>query len=132
VVRLTIVLVTSISWLALANHCELVAVIASAQEQSHSCCKSDKGVGTPAKDDRQSGSECCKELHPVVVSSDKKPISPDLSFVPHSYFVAPVVFPDAPQSADIAELDTGPPFASSFVETVLQRSILAHAPPCLI
>jgi len=27
------------------------------------------------------------------------------------------------------ELDTGPPFAGSFAESVLQRSILAHAPP---
>ena len=27
------------------------------------------------------------------------------------------------------ELDTGPPFARSFAESVLQRSILAHAPP---
>ena len=29
------------------------------------------------------------------------------------------------------ELDTGPPFAGSFAESVLQRSILAHAPPSL-
>ncbi len=30
------------------------------------------------------------------------------------------------------ELDTGPPFAGSFAESVLQRSILAHAPPVLL
>ncbi len=30
------------------------------------------------------------------------------------------------------ELDTGPPFAGSFAESVLQRSILAHAPPSLV
>jgi hypothetical protein len=31
-----------------------------------------------------------------------------------------------------ATLDTGPPGATSFAELVLQRSILAHAPPIVV
>jgi hypothetical protein len=133
VVRLAITLVMSVSWFALANHCELAAAVVSLQGQSHSCCKKDKEAETsPAKENPQSGSECCKTVHPVVVSASKKPVSPGLSFTPNSFFVAAVLFPDLPRLTTIAELDTGPPFVSSFAEAVLQRSLLAHAPPCLI
>ena len=133
VVRIVIVLVMSISWFALANHCELAAAVASLQEQSHSCCKKDKEANKiPARNVPQNGSKCCKAAHPVIISASKKPVSPELSFTPHSFFVAAVLFPDVPQLTTIAELDTGPPFVSSFAEVVLQRSLLAHAPPCSI
>lgn len=134
VARLVTVLVMSLSWFALSNHCELAAAVGLLQEQSDSCCKKDKSAETaPVKNDQRNGSECCKAAHPAVLTSaGTKPVSSDLSCAPHSFVVAPVVFPDGPRSASIIELDTGPPFARSFAEAVLQQSLLAHAPPCLI
>ena len=49
------------------------------------------------------------------------------------WIVAEIVFADDAQvHCAPLELDTGPPFADSFAESVLQRSILAHAPPSLL
>ena len=46
------------------------------------------------------------------------------------WIVAELIFTPETQLRPL-ELDTGPPGAGSFAETVLQRSILAHAPPSL-
>ena len=130
-VRLALVLITGISWLAIANHCALAVAVARTQKQSHNCCDKDKaGDKTPAKEGQQDGGECCKTLHVTLVPVAKKLVSSSCQPALHAYLVAAVVFPDAAQSTrSAAELDTGPPFAGSFAETVLQRSILAHAPP---
>jgi hypothetical protein len=45
------------------------------------------------------------------------------------YFVGPVISTNESRPVPVLELDTGPPFANTFAESVLQRSILAHAPP---
>jgi hypothetical protein len=123
----------SLSWFALVNHCELAAATAPKRTQAHSCCEKDKGADkAPAKDNHHRSIECCKGGHPAITPIGKKAASPDLFPGLPAYFVAFVIFPDAPSSANILELDTGPPFASSFAEAVLQRSILAHAPPYLV
>jgi hypothetical protein len=63
----------------------------------------------------------------------KKLIGYDTSlFVPQLYLVAPVILANEPKvTLRGGELDTGPPFAKTFAELTLQRSILAHAPPSL-
>ena len=131
--RLAIALAMSLSWFALTNHCELAAATAWKPIQAHSCCEKDKGADkAPVKDNQHSRIECCKAGHPAIGSIGKKAVSPDTSSAPPADLIASVVFPDAPTSANILELGTGPPFASSFAEVVLQRSILAHAPPYLV
>jgi len=48
------------------------------------------------------------------------------------YFVAPLILRNQPKvTLPSGEFDTGPPFAKTFAESILQRSILAHAPPSL-
>jgi hypothetical protein len=133
VVRLAIALVMSLSWFALVNHCELAAATAPKPTQAHSCCEKDKGADkAPTKDNHHRSIECCQGGHPAIASIGETALSPDLSSAPPPDLIASVVFPNAPLSANILELDTGPPFASSFAEAVLQRSILAHAPPYLV
>ena len=133
VVRLAIALVMSLSWFALVNHCELAAATPPEPTQAHSCCEKDKGAEkAPVKDNQHSSIECCKGGHPAIASIGETALSADLSSVRPADLIASVVFPDAPLSANILELDTGPPFATSFAEVVLQRSILSHAPPCLV
>ena len=128
-VRVAIVLVMSLSWFALVNHCELAAAAPPKPAQAHSCCEEDKGADkAPVNNDHNSSIECCKAVHPALAPIGDT-ISPDLSSGSPAQVPADVVLPDVRPSTDILELDTGPPFVSSFVELVLQRSILAHAPP---
>jgi hypothetical protein len=133
VVRLLLVLVMGISWFALANHCVLAVAVARAQAQAHNCCSKDKaGDRAPAKERQQSGGECCKTLDITLVPVVKQLTGFYCWFVLPACLIAPVALADAAQSTRSAtELDTGPPCASSFAETVLQRSILVHAPPSL-
>jgi len=42
-----------------------------------------------------------------------------------------LIFPSVHFTAGVV-LDTGPPASATFAELVLQRSILAHAPPILV
>ena len=54
------------------------------------------------------------------------------TFLPiQDWMVAELISAAEPQLSS-RELDTGPPFAGSFAESVLQRSILAHAPPVFL
>jgi len=133
-VRFAIVLVLSISWFAMTNRCALALVVASTEEPPHSCCREDNAAAkTPGKGNEQSTGECCKTLDATVVSVAKPLTDSTASFALDSSFVALVVFPNTAGFMPLAvALDTGPPFASSFAETVLQRSILAHAPPQLV
>jgi hypothetical protein len=133
VVRLLLVLVMGISWFVLANHCVLAVAVARAQAPAHNCCGTDKaGDRAPAKERQQGGGECCKTLD-VTLGPVVKILTGFYCWsVLPAYLIAPVTLADAAQSTQSAtELDTGPPHASNFAETVLQRSILAHAPPCL-
>ena len=51
------------------------------------------------------------------------------NFVPIQNWIVAELISTAETLLPPLELDTGPPFAGSFAESVLQRSILAHAPP---
>lgn len=52
-----------------------------------------------------------------------------LAFALQPTFAGLVEFFKQFRAVEWFELGTGPPFACSFAESVLQRSILAHAPP---
>ncbi len=53
------------------------------------------------------------------------------TFLPIQYWIVAELISVPETQLSPLELDTGPPFAGSFTESVLQRSILAHAPPVL-
>ena len=87
------------------------------------------GQPAPAKS-KQSGVDCCKVLRATLASPTGKQIAAaHFHFVLHAYVTA--LFPLPPTCAVLLPLglDTGPPAGGSFAESVLQRSILAHAPP---
>jgi len=131
--RLAPVVVMGLSWLVLVNHCELAAATAPKPAQTHSCCeKNNVGDKPPLKDDQHKSIECCKGGHPAISPIAKKTLNRDFSLIAHLYVIALVPFPDGSSATAVPELGTGPPFAGSFAEVVLQRSILAHAPPYLV
>lgn len=126
----TVALVTAAAWLLAANHCTVACLLppsASAAEHKH-CTPPD----APADNGEPAGCEslnCCKSLSAPGTFA-KKLVGYDKAFYTlKDYVVSELIFPSDQHDALISELDTGPPPAHWFAESVLQRSLLAHAPP---
>lgn len=130
--RIGLVLITSVSWVAIANHCALTSLFTTRAETITALCHHCAGEQSPVKSQNDSGSECCKTLHATLVAG-KKLVDYDAGlWALQPYFVAPLILRNEPKvTVPGRELDTGPPFAKTFAESILQRSILAHAPPSL-
>ena len=74
----------------------------------------------------------CEVLRATLRTAAKKAAACDqFQFVLQTYVTA--ILPSSAERnlQSPPELDTGPPFVGSFAESVLQRSLLAHAPPSL-
>lgn len=126
-----VALVTAVVWLLAANHCAVACLLpnsASATSEHEHCPASD----APADNGQPAGCDdlnCCKSLS-APANFAKKVVGYDKAFyTPTDYAVSEFVFPDDQHEALISELDTGPPETHCFAESVLQRSLLAHAPP---
>ena len=131
-IRIVIVLMMSVAWFAIANHCALTSFITTPAKTVTAICHHCAEGQSPAKSKNESGSECCKTLNATLVVA-KKLVGYDTSlFALQFYFVAPeLLLNDSKAAVRGTEFDTGPPFAKTFAELTLQRSILAHAPPSL-
>jgi len=127
--RGAIIVIAICSWFAISNHCAIAALATKTDPVSTECPFHSK----PTKQEKQStGVQCCKTLRAVVPAISKSWMRDDANFsgvdlrpeerAGTEYFRTALT----PLS-----LDTGPPDAHSFAELVLQRSLLAHAPPIL-
>jgi hypothetical protein len=115
------------SWVAVSNHCAFAAVATEINTAQNECPFHSK----PAKQKEQSSQvQCCKILRAVVFAKTKDWARNDAKFCDANFPVQAGVFV-LYSSRTVAPLlqDTGPPGASSFAELILQRSLLAHAPP---
>ncbi|MDQ6911530.1 MAG: hypothetical protein M3128_01485 [Verrucomicrobiota bacterium] len=129
--RLSIVAIAAAAWLAISNHCAIAAVEGVAKLPMPSC-HGGAAEGGPVKHEEKGGLECCKVLRATLLTLSGNLAAFDISkFASHDYVVGLTPIIDHARTARIIEWDTGPPSANSFAETVLQRSILAHAPPSL-
>ena len=129
-----IALVTAAAWFLAANHCVVACLAApvNAEAESHEHCSgsSDTPAGQEQPKDCET-SNCCKSLS-APPSFAKNLVGYDKAFYTlKDYVVSEIVFLGEQHDASISELDTGPPPAHCFAESVLQRSLLAHAPPSL-
>ena len=128
VIRLGIVVTTMVAWFSISNHCAVGALIAktnSAVAPMH--CHGNQPA--PSKKGSEEDMPCCKMLRATITSEAKIAEVATKNFVPlQDWILAELISAAEPQLSPL-ELDTGPPFAGSFAESVLQRSILAHAPP---
>ncbi len=115
-------------WFVAFDHCALASVLKSplvAEPAQQSC----PGHSQPEKKQSQGELPCCKSL---VASAAPLKISASYDstlYVSQPYLAAAFDLILDHFAAPIIELDTGPPEIRTFAETVLQRSILAHAPP---
>ncbi len=118
-------------WLVATNHCVVAGLLPTAPAPSaeHEHCPGHKAPAGEQKSGDCGDTSCCKSLSAPVA------LAKNLAGYDLGIFVA-IAYPakecDAllgQHDAPISELDTGPPCADSFAEAVLQRSLLAHAPP---
>lgn len=129
-VRLPIVAIGFAAWLAISNHCVIGAAEGAANMPMASCHGTAPADQSPGKHNEKSGVECCKVLRATLLTPSSNLVGADtLSFAAHDYLVALISAADESRLTPVIEWDTGPPGADSFAESVLQRSILAHAPP---
>src|SRR2546423_10934735 len=127
--RAPIVVLAAVAWLAVSNHCALASFAGSATMPSTHSCHGMKSDGAPAKQKHSGEVECCKVLRATLAKPTIfSPGGSSIFTLQHWFAEAKPVF-QAAQATLPLESDTGPPFCESFAETVLQRSILAHAPP---
>ena len=123
--------VAIVTWFATTNHCALGAVMTSSSQsttvQTH--CHGDQS--SPVQKGSDEETPCCKLLRATVTSNAKalQPANGNFLGV-QSWAMAEMTFSDETRLHNaVQQLGTGPPSVSSFAESVLQRSILAHAPP---
>ncbi len=131
VIRFVVVLATMVAWFSISNHCALGGAIVktkSAVAPMH--CHGNQPA--PSKKSSDEEMPCCKMLRATLPALQKNAAAYDMSaFVLQPYVVDLVLFAEQFHGTRPLEFDTGPPFSRSFAELVLQRSILAHAPPVL-
>jgi hypothetical protein len=128
-IHISIVLATIVAWLSISNHCALGAVGGPKAEVAHASCHGSPVApsDTPTKGE---SSPCCKNLRATLATLPKVPTIGEIAgFNFDAYFARPFSFLNEFRVYRPLELDTGPPEAPTFAESVLQRSILAHAPP---
>ena len=128
-IRWAIVAIAICSWLAISNHCAFAAVATKTDSVQTEC----PFHSTPAKQKQEpSQLQCCKVLRAVVFAQTKSWARDDAKFFDVELRVEEFVFVEfLPNARASSSLDTGPPGACSFAELILQRSLLAHAPPSL-
>ncbi len=127
ITRYAAVAIAICSWIAVSNHCAFAAVATELEKPEAECPFHSK----PAKQKQESSQvQCCKVLRAVVFVKDKTLARDDAQFVAANFPVQKgvIVLDSSPAVAPLL-LDTGPPGALSFTELILQRSLLAHAPP---
>lgn len=128
--RFAVVAIAICSWLAISNHCAVAAVATKTDTASTECPFHSK----PAKKEKQStGAQCCKILRAVASVTTKSWARDDAKFFNADHYNDERALITAYSQTTLAPLflDTGPPDAHSFAELILQRSLLAHAPPSL-
>ena len=127
-VRFATILVSIVAWFTISNHCALGALASPKSTPVHAACHEDSPAPTKSPTKGESV-PCCKMLRATLPVGNGVPAYNSLAFALQPTFAGLVEFAKQFRAVEWFELGTGPPFACSFAESVLQRSILAHAPP---
>src|SRR4029077_17282524 len=114
------------SWIAISNHCAFAAIATTIDLTQSACPFHSK----PAKEKQQSSQvQCCKILRAVALAKTKSWARDDAKLSTVDLCLRERALIARSLSTLPLLLDTGPPGARSFAELILQRSLLAHAPP---
>jgi hypothetical protein len=123
--RGAIVAVAICSWFAISNHCAFAALATKTDAATHGCPFHSKPKEKPS-----AGAQCCKILRAVTPVATKSWARDDAKLSgTDGYDSQDALAIASSQTTLVPPLDTGPPGVRSFAELILQRSLLAHAPP---
>ena len=128
IARCLIIAIAICSWFAISNHCAFAALATKTDSVRIGCPFHSK----PAKQEKPSaGAQCCKILRAIASAATKSWTRDDAKFSEADRYYDEHTLIIAYSQTTLAPLflDTGPPDAHSFAELILQRSLLAHAPP---
>ncbi|HEY3661577.1 MAG TPA: hypothetical protein VGL24_00315 [Chthoniobacterales bacterium] len=126
-----IALLTIVAWFVASDHCALAGILlrpVAAPSAQESC---PGHSSKPEKKPAQGELPCCKTLVAAMAPAKVAPSYDSTLFVLQACLAADFRLAAGDFAAPSTELDTGPPQIRSFAESVLQRSLLAHAPPLL-
>ena len=125
--RSATVLLTIAAWVCLSNHCALglSAPPADSVAEAGQCPMH----SAPAKQKPAAHLPCCKDLRAVAAPVAKSVAVLAKQLVGSQDYVTEFSLPPPHLVIETFALDTGPPGAITFAESVLQHSVLAHAPP---
>jgi len=132
-----VVVALVLAWLVAINHCAFASASVNAgparseQGGMPSGCpmhRTQQQQPEPQKQNTCGDLPCCKNLQTPAAASAQLVNPPSLAIL--GTFFTPAFDGNDSETARVAYFsDTGPPGECSFAELVLQRSILAHAPP---
>ena len=130
----TVAMVAALVWFTGTHHC-LLGLMVQSQGRALTACHCPDHSRKPGdpNDGPSRMLACCQGLQ----SSNFEVAKAKITFNPmlvgiQLFAIGHVVLPKAPKSIlQSTEYDTGPPSASSFVGTMLRRSLRENAPPLL-
>jgi hypothetical protein len=126
--RSATIFISIAAWFSISNHCALGALDVARPATVHAACHGTPAA--PAKSPAKSEATlCCKLLRATVVQLIPPIIQPHFAGSLQTWFAGVPALSEQFHWQRWLEPDTGPPFRQSFAESVLQRSILVHAPP---
>ena len=130
-IHISVVLTTVVAWFSISNHCAVGAMVAAKTQSPMAQMHCHGNQPSPQKKSSEEEMPCCKVLRATIAGQGKIVQVANKDFLPiPKWIIAQTIFADETQLRRLPqELDTGPRFAGSFAESVLQRSLLAHAPP---
>ncbi len=135
--NLSVSLIAIFAWFLAVNHCAVEMVEgAEPPHETHATATapaSHSHSRGPSHDKDRQGDDsnvCCQDFSKAAQSDNASPQFKNVVVKLVTFFSGVHLLPVAPK-ADLNPhyLDSGPP--ASFAESVLQRSVLAHAPPVL-
>jgi hypothetical protein len=133
--RLLVIVISLAAWFVASNHCALATPFEVAKLTVSSQCPMHAHKQQMPQRNKGNGCgdlPCCKNLQAPLAATAKTIAKPMWLGVLRPFFPEVVgAFGIQPRTISLV-LETGPPGALSFSETVLQRSILAHAPPLIL
>jgi len=124
--RGAIVVVAICTWFAISNHCAFAALATKTESVQTGCPFHSKPKENPS-----TGAQCCKILRAVTSVPAKSWARDDTKLSDADGYRGECAVTIACLRTTLVplSLDTGPPGVRSFAELILQRSLLAHAPP---
>ena len=132
VARPVVSAVALMGWFLISNHCAVGAAVTAKTQPGMTQMHCHGSQPAPAKQTGDENMPCCKVLKALETkTATVVPITFD--FVLKEYFGGAILPTISEAHGFLIACDSGPPaHAFSFSESVLQRSILAHAPPVFL